>query len=138
MEEVDLAKLVPLEVRTPDFRALSELSKWLAHPMEFGAPPDAVELYDTRTLYWPPTRDRRQLWLVRYTYRQDPGEDVRIGMVGSTTFALFGETTAELLPEDVYALHCRWQLEANEDPLAPDQRSIAAGREILARFNQPF
>src|SRR5438445_11624897 len=98
--------------------------------MEFGAPPDAVELYDTRTLYWPPTRDRRQLWLVRYTYRHDPGEDVRIAMVGSTTFALFGETTAELLPAAEYALHRRSQLEPHEQPVAPDQPDNASWPEI--------
>jgi hypothetical protein len=138
LEELGMANRVPPEVRTPDFRALAEMSRWLAHPMEFGAPPDAIDLYDTRTLYWPPTRDRRQLWLVRYAYHQDEGDDVGIGMVGSVTFALFGEVTAESPVEDVYALHCCWELETNEDPLAPAQRTITAGREILARFNEPF
>ena len=45
-----LARLVPPEVRTPDFQALAELCGWLAHPMEFGALPDAVELFDGEVL----------------------------------------------------------------------------------------
>jgi len=138
LDDLGMATMVPSEVRAPDFRALAEMSRWLAHPMEFGAPPDVVDLYDTRTLYWPPTRDRRQLWLVKYAYHQDEGDDVGLGMVGSVTFALFGEVTAELPAEDVYALHCCWELESNEDPLAPAQRTIAAGRAILARFNESF
>ena len=33
--------------------------------------------------------------------------------------------------EDAYALHCCWELEANGDPRAPDERTIEAGRAIL-------
>jgi hypothetical protein len=136
LDDLGLSNAVPLEVQAPDFRALAEMCRWLAHPMEFGTPPDAVALYNSRTLYWPPTRDRRQLWLVKYAYHRDEADNVGIGMVGSTTFALFGEVTAELPADDVYALHCCWELETNQDPLAPAQRSIPAGRQILAQFNQ--
>jgi hypothetical protein len=52
-------------------------------------------------------------------------------MVGSVTFALFGEATAELCPEDVYGLHCCWELARNEDPRAPEKRTARAGRELL-------
>ena len=34
-------------------------------------------------------------------------------------------------PEDAYALHCCWDLEANDDVRAPEERTIAAGRAIL-------
>ena len=52
-------------------------------------------------------------------------------MVGSVTFALFGETNADLSPEDVYGLHCCWELECNGDDRAPRKRSAAAGRKLL-------
>jgi hypothetical protein len=82
------------------------------HPNEFGRPPDQITEYDTRDLYWPPTGDRRRFWLFKYRY-QPQGADGQahegIGLVGSTTFALFGEATADLAPEDVYGLHCCWE-----------------------------
>jgi hypothetical protein len=98
-------------------------------------------LHDTRERHWPPTNDRRQLWLFRYRYQpsqpedgseSDDLEDDAVGMVGSITMALFGEPTAELPPEDVYALHCCWELESNNDSRAPCRRSVKAGRKILA------
>ena len=55
-------------------------------------------------------------------------------MVGSITFSLFGETTEDLSPEDIYALHCCWELEVNDDPRAPEERTIEAGRKILAEY----
>jgi hypothetical protein len=52
-------------------------------------------------------------------------------MVGSTTFALAGDPTADLSAEDAYALYCCWELQANGDARAPAERSVAAGRKLL-------
>ena len=73
-----------------------------------------------------------------YTYpgEEGKGPDVGLGMVGSTTFALFGEATDDLPPEDVYGLHCCWELQSNQDPRAPEERSAAAGRAILKRHDE--
>jgi hypothetical protein len=97
-------------------------------------------LVDTRELFWPPTNDKRRLWLVKYSYKSDEGgePDRGVGMVGSVTFALFGESTIDLSPEDVYGLHCCWELEMNEDARAPTTRSAEAGRVILRRKNAGF
>jgi hypothetical protein len=141
LEELGFEDEVPQECRDPDFRAMAEMCNWLAHPMEFGRPPDKIELYDKRELYWPPTNDRRPVWLFKYTYlpKNESGEpDIGIAMVGSVTFALFGEATEDLSPEDVYALHCCWELEANEDPRAPTERTPQNGRRILAQKNKGF
>jgi hypothetical protein len=59
-------------------------------------------------------------------------------MVGSVTFALFGESTADLSVEDVYGLHCAWELKMKEDAHAPVERRAAAGRAILAERNPGF
>jgi len=140
LEELGRADQIPVQAQEPDFRAVAEMANWLAHPMEFGCPPDEIKLYDTRELRWPPTRDKRQLWLVKYSYdNKETGEPDRgVGLVGSTTFALFGETTTDLPPEDIYGLHCCWELKNNGDSRAPKERSAEAGREILRRQNAGF
>jgi hypothetical protein len=134
LEDLGQVEAVPKEAQEPDFRACAEMCAWLAHPQEFGRPPEQIELLDTREICWPPTRDRRRLWLFHYRYppHQEGGTpDTGVGMVGSVTFALFGETTADLPAEDIYALHCCWELEWNRDPRAPGKRSVAAGRQLL-------
>lgn len=113
----------------PLLDAMAEMSKWLEHPAEFGRSPDHLELYDHRRLFWPPTRDERDVWLFRYRY--DETGDEGVGMVGSITFALFGETTADRPPEDIYALHCCWELQQHRDPRAPKKRTPQAGRKLL-------
>ena len=109
LEELGRPDLVPDLARDPDFVARSEMARWLAHPQEFGRPPDGLRLYDSRVLHWPPTDDRRPVWLFEYRYDPDPDEedgqpDIGLGMVGGVTFALFGETTGgagrALLRED--------------------------------------
>ena len=134
LEELGQDELIPDEANEPDFRAMADMCDWLAHPQEFGRPPDEIEQYDTRELFWPPTNDVRQVWLFRYRYiAEEEGEsdDCGLGFYGSATFSLFDETNVDMAPEDAYALHCCWELEANEDIRAPEERTIAAGRAIL-------
>ncbi len=133
LEALGQADRVPERAREADFVALVEMAGWLAHPHEYGRPPDEIELYDTRELYWPPTDDRRRLWLVSYGYR-DMAEH-GIGLVGSTTFALFDQKTAEYSAAALYGLYCCWELELNRDSRFPGQCSAEAGMEILERYN---
>lgn len=138
LTELGLEQSIPEASRDPDFVAMAELCEWLAHPQEFGRPPDRIELYDTRRLYWPPTDDERPVWLFLYRYRpteEGEHEEVGLGMVGSITFALFGEATADLSPVEAYALHCGWELEVNRDPRAPAERSIENGLRLLREQN---
>jgi hypothetical protein len=141
LAELNQEDVIPPEVNDEDFQAKAEMCSWLAHPSEFGRPPMEIELADTRELYWPPTDDTRRVWVFKYRYPADEvgkEDDVGCGMVGSVTFALFGETTADLSPEDVYALHCAWELECNKDGRAPKKRTAKAGRRILAAYNDDF
>jgi hypothetical protein len=134
LEELGRDDLIPDAANEPAFRAMAEMCDWLSHPQEFGRPPDEIELYDNRELFWPPTNDVRQLWLFKYRFIADsPSEsdDCGLGLFGSTTFSLFDETNPDMSPEDAYALHCCWELEINDDPRAPEERTIAAGRAIL-------
>jgi hypothetical protein len=141
LRELGREDRIPIHTRSPDFQAIAEMCEWLAHPQEFGRPPQAITQADTRQLFWPPTDDMRQVWLFRYEYPPGDGEaspDIGYGMVGSVTFALFGEATAERSVEEVYGLHCAWELEMNEDPRAPEERTAEAGVRILAEYNAGF
>ena len=117
----------------------AEMCQWLEHPMEFGRPPNEIELIDSRELFWPPTDDRRRLFVFKYRYaprEADEEEDIGHGLVGSVTFALFGEASADLTPLEVYGLHCAWELECNRDPRAPKKRTPLAGLSILRKHNR--
>ncbi len=141
LREVGREDRIPVHTRSRDFQAMAEMCEWLAHPQEFGRPPQEINQADTRELFWPPTDDRRQVWLFRYVFPPEDGEtspDIGYGMVGSVTFALFGEATADLSVEEVYGLHCAWELEMNEDPRAPEKRTPDAGVRILAEHNVGF
>lgn len=140
LKELGHPERIPGEAQRPESQAIAEMANWLAHPQEFGRAPDSIELFDTRELFWPPTNDRRRLSLVKYSFHGGAGReaDSGIGMVGSVTFALFGEVTADLSPEDIYGLHCCWELEIKGDSRAPKKRTAQAGREILGRHNEGF
>ena len=138
LKELNLKDKIPDEVKGKNFKAMAEMCSWLSHPNEFGEPPTKIELFDKRVLFWPPTNDKRTVWLFKYEYPPyEDGEDLvkGISMVGSVTFALFGEAKVDLSPEDVYGLHCVWELELNEDERAPTNRTKEAGRKILKKFN---
>lgn len=138
LEELGAADSVPGEVRTEDFQALAEMCEWLAHPNEFGRPPDRIYQADSRELYWPPTEDQRRLRVFQYEYEGDDGKlDEGFGLTGSVTWSMGGEQLATE-PEDVYCLHCAWELEMNGDPRAPDERTVEEGRRILREFNPRF
>lgn len=139
LEEVGAGKRIPAETRHADFRAMAEMSGWLAHPMEFGRIPDEITQYDSRELKWPPTGRRHRFWLFKYRYGPRSGFDggAGIGLVGSTTFALWG-SGPDLSPEDVYGIHCYWEMERDDDPPEPPERRAAVGRKLIARINPGF
>jgi hypothetical protein len=133
LTELDREEAIPTGAAEPTFSAEAELCDWLSHPHEYGRPPESIRLVDTRRLHWPPTKDERQVWLFEYIYpdAEAPHPAKAVGMVGAITFSLFGETNPEQDPEDVYALHCCWELEVAKDPRTPDVRSVGAGRSLL-------
>lgn len=134
LEELDREDAIPEIARDPDFEAMAEMCHWLAHPGEFSRAPDEIELLDTRTMYWPPTDDERTVWLFRFRYvpeDEDDEPDSGVGMVGSITSTLYDETRPDMTAEELYALHCCWELEVVSDPRAPLERSVEAGLAIL-------
>jgi hypothetical protein len=132
LQELGKAHLRPKEADDPVLLAKAELVRWLRHPNEFGQTPESIELWDRRVLDWPPTGDRRELFLfhyhyLSYTYGQDEEQEHGVGLVGSVTFSLTNDTKPppEGTPEDAYVAHCLWELQQEGDPradtLTPDQ-----------------
>lgn len=134
LTELGEINAIPARAKNPEFMAIAEMARWLAHPMEMGRPPDEAELFDRRTLNWPPAGESRDMWIIRYRYHDSDEQeenDEGVGLVGGITFALFGETEPTMTPEDIYALHCCWEMQVEEDRPSPSERSIATGRELL-------
>lgn len=141
LTELGAEDRIPLQARSDDFKAISQMCQWLAHPSELGSPPEEIRQVDARELFWPPTNDRRKLWVFRYEYPPGDGRaepEIGHGMVGSVTFALFGEATPDLSAEQVYGLHCAWELEIKRDERAPQKRTVEAGVQILKEYNPGF
>jgi hypothetical protein len=141
LEKLGLAANIPAKAREPGFRAMAEMCTWLSDPSEHGRPPDEITEYDTRVLNWPPTGDRRQLWIFKYRYEPDADRDEAeedVGLVGSITFSLFFVTSTDMKPEEIYALHCCWELQTRGDPAAPKEISASYGRKMIAKANRGF
>lgn len=128
--------------RSESFVAEAELCEWLAHPNEFGRPPQKIHEIDSRKLYWPPSDQVRSVYLFRYEYppqRRQKAPVVGVGMVGgATVFSLVADVKEDMKPEEMYALHCAWELEITKDKRAPEQRTVQAGLEILRIYNEGF
>jgi hypothetical protein len=115
LAELGRADAIPAESEDPEFQAKAEFAQWLAHPNELGRPADDLEVIDQRELDWPPEREPKSLWLIRFCAKDESGsanDTVDVGLVGSVTFCLFSYKLAERPPEDGYAIHCYWELES--------------------------
>lgn len=113
LRDLQQGHLIPSELENPDSRALAEFARWLAHPNEFGKPPDKMEILDHRELAWPPDWSPTPLWLIRFEMAEDsewPGGESGVGLVGGVTYCLDGYKMDERPPEDCYAIHCCWEI----------------------------
>jgi hypothetical protein len=114
LTELGREDVIPQEADDPGFAALAEFAQWCAHPTELGRVPDELEIVDHRELLWPPERQTRPFWLIKYTLRDTTGladDDTECGLVGSVTFCFFSYKLAQCPPEDGYAVHCYWEME---------------------------
>ncbi len=114
LRELGRADAVPAASQQPEFQAKAAFAQWLAHPNELGRPPDELEIIDHRRLNWPPIRERKPFWLLKYRVKDKTGledDDVGVGLFGSVTFCFFTYELDQRPPEDVYAIHCYWEME---------------------------
>ncbi len=139
LKELEHEKDIPAATSEPSFRARSEMAGWLMHPNEYGMPPKTIEVFDHRTLFWPPTNDRREVWLLKFTMPGgDEGDKTGYGMVGSMTWSSFDEDESPPKPEELYVKHCAielgWRASKQGDKRGPKEREPDA-RSALAKGN---
>ena len=138
LERLGKFKEIPVEVSVPEFRALAEFCDWLRNPENFGEIADEIDCIGRERLYWPPAGAERELYLFRYVYHSECHEgsapdEVGVGVVGSRTVSLVGQTSATMSFREILALHCCWELQQNGDPSAPALLSIEEGLKLLDR-----
>ena len=100
--------------------------------------PESTGLYDARELHWPPTNDRRRLWLILYRMPPDGPEDSSepgLALAGACKHGSTLRPEGRLTPTAAYTLCCCMELKAQDDPQAPDEPSTAAGLRILREHN---
>ncbi len=105
------------------FQAEVELIEYLSDPEAMGIVPDQLELLDTRELDWPPTEDRRQFWIFKFSVGQGEEAVTSYALVGSETESLFDDYSENPTPEEIYALHCSWEMDG--------EPNLDRGRELL-------
>ena len=113
LKELGYEDAIPAESEADDFKAKAEFAEWLAHPCELGRAPDELEIVDQRVLKWPPSRELRPHWLIKYCVKETTGIEALstgVGLVGSVTFCFFSFELDRRPPEDAYAIHCYWDM----------------------------
>lgn len=116
LTELGLQDSIPEQVHESSFQAKAELANWLTHPSELGKPADELEIIDHRELAWPPEFEKRPMWIIKFLSRDKTGLEDDIcdcGLVGSMTWSFFFYSMIQRPPEDVYAIHCYWELQQN-------------------------
>ncbi|GAB5406033.1 MAG: hypothetical protein Aurels2KO_42640 [Aureliella sp.] len=116
LDELGMSARVPPKAREDESRAKAAFASWLVHPNELAAYPDEIQVYDRRTLYWPPTDDTRELWILRFCLKRNGVVETGVGMVGSVTFVLFGEELDGKPVAEVYLKHCAWEMQQKGMP----------------------
>jgi hypothetical protein len=104
LREMQMEFLMPEQWTTPDQLAASELSRWIAHPMELGICPEEIELIQT----FPAKVDHRTLdvYLFRFANSPNRGNLMAAGWPGlpdrtktANSFALRGVPSKAGTPE---------------------------------------
>jgi hypothetical protein len=116
-QELGLADRIDSRWQSPAARAEAQLAVWLAEPTQFGIPPQKLELFDERSMYWPGFPGPIDCFLFRYTYTVTVEGSERslsnIGIAGPLAHAFLADL-ADLPPDDIYAAYAGWQAEHEE------------------------
>lgn len=110
----------------PEPMAQREMIRWLSSGFEFGQPPASLELWDRRTIYWPPTDDVRELFCT--VTNTAPSHRNLVAGSGSLEASTAPQVTGT--PEDALAAHCVMELAIQNDARAEDG-ALVVGRRLL-------
>jgi HEAT repeat protein len=98
---------IPAAALEPDVVAEDRLRRWLEHPSEYGQAPDAVQLLDKSRRSWPGHAEPLDCRLFRC--RTGAREKWDVGLVGPTTFVLFGEELDGRPVDEIYRAYEDWE-----------------------------
>jgi hypothetical protein len=112
------------------------MAEWLSSPMEYGRLPSKVSVRARRTMFWPPTNDTREMFLIEYVY-PDATPPIGVGCVGSSTFAFLTDELMNRTDDEMFALHCIFELReewdvSNEEAI---RAVIRRGKALIAEHN---
>jgi hypothetical protein len=88
-------------------RSEQEMSQWLAHPMEFGEPPEEIQEIHREKTHWPLFDEKVEL--VFHRYRMKDGF-TSIGMTGPITWSFVGDDLSGFSMDELKRLYAGWYI----------------------------
>lgn len=83
------------------------LANWLAHPMEFGEPPEEIKEIHREKTRWPLFDEKVDIAFHRYKMRSGFSS---IGMTGPITWGFIGDDLSGFTTEELKRLHAGWYI----------------------------
>ncbi|WP_395732684.1 alpha/beta fold hydrolase [Prosthecobacter sp.] len=133
---------IPLEVRDPSFITKSKVALTLANTSFLGEPPLSIDIYDHKDLFWPPSRQRCDMWLLKFTFRPKEGGAAKTGYAVHSAlvncYFLKGDVTSTV-PEDLYLRVCASEfMNRSKSKSGPASKKEAWKQALMAlRENNP-
>ena len=106
-EELGLESQIDEALLTPVSLAEAELVAWLSEPRQFGIPPQQIELFEQRTLFWPGFNEPVGCFLFRFEYQSGDARYANMGLAGPLAHAFLPDLS-DLPPLDIYAAFAGW------------------------------
>ena len=138
-QELEIESQIDEQYTTSQAISESELALYLAQPSQLGIPPTSIELFDSRSLYWPGYDDQEECFLFKFTYNLANGKFSNIAIAGPVTHAVVDDLT-KLPTDDVYSCFAGWSAEHNDiydiDPASVDDAQKLQIAQIMDRLTQ--
>jgi hypothetical protein len=84
-----------------------EMANWLAHPMEFGEPPEEIEEIHQEKTQWPLFDEKVEIAFHRYRMKDGFSS---IGMTGPITWSFVGDDLSGFTTEELKRLYAGWYI----------------------------
>lgn len=134
-DELGFGELVNEDDRSEEAIAEAEMALWLTQPQQFGVPPTAVEVIDSKRLLWPSYHDPIDVHLVRFEYNIGDRTYSNVGMTGPAAFAMSTDV-ANLPLDDIYAIYAGWHAEHEEIFTVQSDQFNEAQKRVMESFEK--
>ena len=112
-------------------KAITEMSQWLTHPMEFGQAPASCRVVESFLVEWPFREDQQEVHLVEYTM---PDGVTGIGVTGPITWSFLDIDFSQFTYDELLYLYAGWYIcfaTINSEDYAP---SFSEGEDQQMMF----